>query len=544
MTAFQQFRLWLRRAPLPERVAAGLGTALAVAVIAWFLVPSSTHSKQSNLNVASGSNGATGSSAASNGNGTGSGSSDAVGGGLGGSGGARTGGATSGATGGSGGPSGTGGGSGGSGVTGSGTGSGNTPAITVSGSKGCTSPPGSDQGATSSQIKVAILLVNVAGPASTTVGGYPTPQIQQQYFQQDLDAVNAAGGVACRKVVADFYSPNIADEADLQQTCLSVEQGGYFAVLDVGSYFLFPSLATCFPNNHIPYFGGAVLPQAEQQQFYPYLFGQGIAENNYRNAVYGLQQQGFFSPAKGFFKLGLVYRDCVPQYLGEVESYLAQAGVPTSKIVPYDLGCSAALYAPPSSVEQAVLMFKADNVHNVTFINDINDFANFTSIANQQQFKPWYGSPDDGVVAASSGQGGYNYQNMDHMLVTTQERYAEETTPGMTPTAGTLNCNAIYSHYGEPTTYKQLDGAGGVSCDMVWEFAAAVDHAPVLQRNALAAGLNTVKSVEFSYPWGPNDFSGYHWTTGGGFWRPVEFYASCTCWHVLNPTFSASVPTA
>ena len=548
MSPFQQFRLWLRRAPLGERAGAGVGAALAVAAVAWLLVPSSNHQNGNNVGVAGGPNASVG--ATSTGAGGGSSLRSTIGGstpgGNGGSagatGGSVAGGGSSGLTGGSGGSSGSGSGNSGSGTSrGSGGGTGpQTPA--GGGGSGCVS--GSDQGVTSHQIKIAILLVNVAGAASTTVGGYPTPQVQQQYFQQVLDSANASGGADCRKLVADFYSPNVADQAELQQTCLSVEQGGYFAVLDVGSYFLFPSLATCFPNSHIPYFGGAILPQSEQQQYYPYLFGGGVAESNYRNAVYGLQQQGFFSPAKGFSKLGLVYRDCEPQYLAAYKSYLAQAGVPNSKIDAFDLGCSPALYAPPSEVEQAVLQFEGDHVHNVTFINDVNDFANFTSIANQQGFHPWYGSPDDGEVAASSGNGGYNYQNMNHMIAISGERYGEESTVGMSPTAGTSQCAAIYGRYGEPSPYKQLDGAGGVSCDMVWELVAAIDHAPILQRNALAAGLQAAKSVEFSYPWGPNDFTGYHWTTGGRFWRPVEFFASCTCWHVLDPTFHPAVSSA
>lgn len=341
--------------------------------------------------------------------------------------------------------------------------------------------------------------------------------------------------------MADFYSPNVADEADLQQTCTNLQQGGYFAVVDVGSYFLFPSLASCFPQGHLPYFGGAILPQQQQAQYYPYMFGGGLAEETYRNAVYGLEQQGFFSTAKGFTKLGLVYRDCEPQYLGEAEDDLAQVGVSRSKIDPYDLGCSSALFAPPSTIEQAILKFKTDNVHNVTFINDINDFANFTSVAEQQSFDPWYGSPDEGEVAASSGSGNYNYQNMNHMIAITSERYGEQTTPGMSPTPGTTACTAIYSHYGEPSPYKQLDGAGGVSCDFIWELAAAIDHVPVLQRNAVAAGLQAARSVQFSYPFGPNDFTGYHWTTFGSFWRPVEFFDDCTCWHVLDPSFNVRV---
>ena len=39
MLPFQQARLWARRAPTPERVAAVVGAALLVTVVAWLLVP-------------------------------------------------------------------------------------------------------------------------------------------------------------------------------------------------------------------------------------------------------------------------------------------------------------------------------------------------------------------------------------------------------------------------------------------------------------------------------------------------------------------------
>jgi hypothetical protein len=529
MTPFQQFRLWARRAPATERVAAAIGAALALAVLGWLIVPPRSQTA-ANLATFGGTSGSVTSANPTTGSkvppafgqdSTASGSAGAVNNQA---------------------PASA------SGAGATAASKANTPTativngITTNGPGGCVSPPGTDEGVTPTQVKIAVLLVNVAGPASTAVAGYPTPSLQQQYFQQVIDNLNSQGGVACRKLVADFYSPNVADQGSLQQTCLQVQQGGYFAVLDVGSFYLFPSLASCFPEDHIPYFGGVVLPAKEQAQYYPYLFGTSLAENAYRNAIFALQQQGFFSAADGFTKLGLVYRDCEPEYLPEVEGFLDQVGVASSKIVTYDLGCSSALYAPPSAIEQAVLKFKENGVHNVTVINDINDFANFTTVAQQQGFHPRYGLPDDGIVAASSGSGDYNYQNMDNMIVITMNRWGEQTTPGISPSAGTQACNAIFARHGEPPVYQQGDGAGGVSCDMIWELASAIHHAPAVQRNALAAGLHAAKTVEFSYPWGPNDFTGQNVTTGGEFWRPVQFHASCTCWHVLDPTFHPSFP--
>ena len=73
-------------------------------------------------------------------------------------------------------------------------------------------------------------------------------------------------------------------------------------------------------------------------------------------------------------------------------------------------------------------------------------------------------------------------------------------------------------------------------------FRAAVDNAPALNGGALAAGLQRAKSVEASYPAGPNDFTGTRATTGGQFWRVAQFKAACKCWQVIDPNFHPSYP--
>jgi hypothetical protein len=68
-------------------------------------------------------------------------------------------------------------------------------------------------------------------------------------------------------------------------------------------------------------------------------------------------------------------------------------------------------------------------------------------------------------------------------------------------------------------------------------FAAAVSHASSLTHEALAAGLMAAKSVELSYPEGPNDFTAPGTTTAGQYWRPLQFRKSCRCWQVIDRTF-------
>ena len=88
--------------------------------------------------------------------------------------------------------------------------------------------------------------------------------------------------------------------------------------------------------------------------------------------------------------------------------------------------------------------------------------------------------------------------------------------------------------------YQRRLGGGGRICNNVGYFVAAVEHAPALTQDALAAGLQRARSVDFSFPEGPNDFSGNRVTHGGQFWRYDQFDRSCTCWKVVDPNFRPS----
>jgi hypothetical protein len=203
------------------------------------------------------------------------------------------------------------------------------------------------------------------------------------------------------------------------------------------------------------------------------------------------------------------------------------------------VGCPAA-FASPSDLEQAILQFQRAGVTNVTTTYFLGDFANFTNLAEQQRFRPQYGIGDDGTVNISYGSQHPDYANIQNAIAVTASRYGEERTPGLSPSAGTARCNAIFRSHGQPPVYGQPIGGGGLVCDELWMFQAAADHAGALARAGLAAGLQASRSVDFSYPEGPNDFTGPRVTTGGEYWRVDQFQSGCTCWRVVDPAFHPS----
>jgi hypothetical protein len=479
MTPFQEFRLWLRRAPNGQRAGAAVVTAVVVALLAWAIVPAST------------SNGSSGNTTTT--------------------------------------------------VT-----SENVPAVPptpAAAPSKCTNPTGTVPGITATTIKLAVIVVNITGLATNASLGVLSAPKEKQAYSGAIAAINKAGGVDCRQIVPEYINANPADQASLQQVCLQVVQTGAFAAIDSGAFAAFP-VVTCFGQHHTPYFGAYALPDSEMAKFYPYLFELNSLDTVYHDTISGLAERGWFKPAAGFTKLGLMYHDCYPELRTEALHWLAQAGVPASKVVQVDVGCPAA-FAAPTALEEAILKFKQAHVSNVMPINMPGDLAIFTRIASAQHFKPIYGFPDDQFLAISYGTEAPLYSNIANSYAIAANRNAENTTPALAaaPTAGTQKCTAVTG-----LNIINLPAAAGNACDVLWMFEAAVDHAPTLTQSSLADGLKAARSVDFSYPQGPNDFAaGSKITYAGQYWRVAQFKTSCTayqggCWEIVDAQWKPSFP--
>lgn len=528
MTPFQQFRLWARRAPANERVSAGLATAVVLTLLVWVLIPTG------------GGNGftstfPTGATATPNGSAAPSAAVGSVPGTTAGSvpGSSSASGAVPGTTSGAATTGGTAPTSGGS-TTGASTGT----TTTQSSSGGCQSPPASGPGVTDKTIKIAIALTQIVGPVGNAAFNVAQPQLQQDAYQAAIDDVNSNGGVACRKLVPQYYKSNPADQGSLGAQCNDITGGGFFAVLDTGAFDSTSSAYTCFPKAHIDYLSAYLIEEKLRREFYPYVFAFNTYDAVYHDSVFGLAAKGFFKPSNGFKKLGLLARSCFPEEVSQTKAWLAQVGVPASKISYYSVGCPAVI-APDSSLQQAVLQFKRDGVTNVTYVQFTGDIAQFTNDAQQQRATWKYGMPNDQLVTTSYGSRHPNYQQFNGAITVSQDRDGEETTPGATPTAATKRCDAVLAKKGIAPTYKQPYAVGN-ACDQIWMLAAALNHAPAISTDALAAGLQAAKSVAFSFPQGPNDFSKQGSTYGGQYYRYDTYTTKCNCWRVSDATFRRS----
>jgi hypothetical protein len=517
MRPCQEFRFWARRAPTAERISASVAAVLVVVLLAWLLVPGSGP-KSTNLAAAGGGvSGEPGTGPEANG------APGAAGAGP-----SASGGPAAGATG-AGGSAGAASKPGAAAGTAAGAAGGLAP--------GCPAASGVT-GVSATQIKVAVTLTNIVGPAANSIFGIASPADQQKWYEAQLDDINKKGGIACRKVVPTFYPTNPSDQNELQQRCLQIAQSGAFAEIDNGSYAIYPQ-KHCFAQHRIPFFGGYILFRSEIDGFYPYLFNISEFDTVDRNTVFALKDRGFFNIPPNE-KVGFTYRDCDKPLVDKWLSWFQQAGVPSSQLVTYDFGCPA-VFANPSDIQAAVLKFKSANVTRLTAHQIVGDFANFSNVAEQQGFRPKYGLPDESIIDVAYGSQAPNSNNIVDAIAIAQGRSGEERTPGATPSAGTARCDAIYQAHGIAPTYKVPPGAGYV-CSQLWMFQAAINNAPVFRAEALAAGLQRAQSIDVSYPAGPNNFTGVRQTTGGQFWRVAQFKADCKCWQVIDPNFHPSYP--
>jgi hypothetical protein len=397
-------------------------------------------------------------------------------------------------------------------------------------------PSSSAPGVSSREITIAVTIPEIVGPAGNRTFGLPTVDEQKQKYDTVIASVNATGGVACRKLVPKYYTVNPADESDMHAKCLDISNAGVFGVIDDGGEY---ANADCFGQHHIPFMGDNLLFADTARTYYPYVMSAwNLYDNAYRTAVFGLKQRGFFDPSRGFRKLGFMYFSCHSEVISEMTDYLHQAGLSDSDIVGYDAGCPSPPLASPSDIQQAILKFKSSGVTNVTFAYFLGSIGTFTKVAQQQGFHPKYGLADDGYIGVSYGTSKPDPANFNGAITITTSRYGEEHTPSYKPTAGTTRCNRIFVKARLTPIYQEPAASnGGWVCDLVWMFQAAVDSAPSLSQNALAAGLMSAKSLDFSYPGGPNDFAASHGISSGSSWRVAEYAGGCACWKLADATY-------
>jgi hypothetical protein len=354
-------------------------------------------------------------------------------------------------------------------------------------------------------------------------------------------SINKAGGAGCRKITLSFYNVNPVDAAGAQQSCLTIAAAHPYIVVDVGALSAVGA-SDCIPQHKIPLVSVYLTPD-KLAKFYPYyLSATDVPTDTIRNGVLGLAKMGYYSAATGFKKLGLLYSTCNPTYIVAERAALKEAGIPSNRIVSFNLGCPAGQTYTPAAMQQSVLAFKNAGVTNVADAEAGSSLQVFTQVAAQQGFKPKYTLNNSLVIIpVTSGSVAPNPANLNGAVNVVSQAYGEQTTPGYKQTSGTARCNAIFTAAGQPTMYKQMDGYGGVACNYLWFVQGLLNHAPTLQAGKLPTAMHGIGSLAFSYPYAPVDYASAPKGAvyGLSYWRAANYVASCQCWHIPNPTWNA-----
>ena len=514
MTPFEEFRLWVRQGAPFERTAAAVAAIVALALVAWVLVPPGRDSDGAAETVAVGGRPLAGNPTSEPGGPSGSDPGTA---------GPAAGGSDAGGTPG---PTSAGQVPGGQQQQGR-TGGQNQSAPTQS-----TCPAGStDQGVTEKTITIAVILLNVAG--GNSILGVPEPGEQRTANEAMVKYINEQGGIKCRKLEAKYYTDNPLESNSEHAICLEIIEAKVFAV--IGGLYQ-PQNATCLPQAKIPSFTQTIRPTSEMRQFSPYLFTfYNDSDSNFRTLVAGAKERGFFN---GMKKLGVITYQCFPEYAPQLFGALERAGFPKKDIATFDYGCPpGGLIIPPSTVAQAVSAFQGAGVDRVMSAGP--NLAAFSGQAERQSYRPKYvvSGVDTTLELTNSGGFAPDRANFNGALGITNSQYGALNSPGTALSGPTAECDRALTQGGAQKTTAGIGYMGG-TCNQFRMFWLGSSKAQTLTRAAISSGLNTLGRAEQSYPGAPALWNNPAKTWAGPYWRPVHYEGECNCWKVDRADFS------
>jgi hypothetical protein len=513
MTPLLQFRLWWRRGSAAERLSVTIATGLVVALAAWILVPTTSDDSPTSAVRAGAQDGAT-----AVGDTDGPSTQDTVAPGTDATGGTDGNGAAAGTGGTSGGTTGTGGGSTGTQSTG----------------PSCLPTPPGAPGVTDDTITIAVTLLDLAGPIGNSAAGQQSADEAEAVAQSVINDINARGGVQCRELKAKFYKFNPINPDAGRASCLQVIEARPAVVADVGGFAFPQSAYLCIPQQKIPIITVSTILQSEVADHAPFLASPtSDATTMMRDTAFGLRDRGYFDPAKGFKKLGLLYDECSAEVNKALDDSLAKAGVTGAS--KFTFPCPPNGFGSPADMAQAVAQHRRDGVTHVIPLTGSGSFNRYADAAEAQRYRPKYAVTDyQGLPVTAASNLKPNGDNFDGAVAMTTNSFGMNTTPGAQIDAGTKRCQGLIVKAGVPAenVYK---GAGG-GCSALWDVEAALKGARSLAPDGILPGLFAAGPIQHAYSTPDATFKAPSKYYGGDTWLPIQWRKDCSCWHWLEMT--------
>jgi len=435
----------------------------------------------------------------------------------------------------------TGGAGGGATTGGAATGGGAAATTQGAGGKACPAGAGAP-GVTDKTVNIAVALLDLAGPIGNGAAGQAPADSQQKMVEGLIKEINGRGGAGCRQLAAKFYKFNPIGADQGRAGCLEIIQSRPALVIDLGGFAFPQSAYNCIPQQKIPIITASVVLASEITKFAPYLATPAPDLGTVmRDTAFGLRDRGWFDPAKGFKKLGLLYDECAPEVNKTLDDALAKAGISGDKVSKYSFPCPPNGFASPADMAQAVSQHRLAGVTHVIPLTGGGSFRPYTEAANGQGFKPRYAITDyQGNTVTATSNLRPNPDNFDRALAMSPQKFGINTTPGFQLDEATKRCQATAQKAGlSPEIIFQ--GAGG-SCSMMTVAEAALNNAKSLTPESILPGLFTAGLLPMAYSYSDVTYKAPNKLGGGDTYAPIEWHKECICWRILEAKRSPSFP--
>lgn len=390
----------------------------------------------------------------------------------------------------------------------------------------------SDRGLTATTAKVGFVIMDVGGLRNAGFGVIKTREDIPQVIDALVDWANDNGGLNGRKIVpvkkvADLINPN-----DQRNKCLEFTQRDQvFAVLDSFTY-VFPSTRACFTvENKTPYFGAFPGGKQELAKAAPFQVStSGDSNRMIKNWVYGAKAEGFFDPAKGFKKLGILTDNCdrsVYDGADGLKAHLKAVGI--KEWSEFASGCD--ITDQQSSGAPAVLRHRQDGVTHVMLASFSTAASAYTrAAASQSGWKPKYFVSDFGFMSWDGSTPDLDPGQWDGVRAVTST-HTGELAVGKPLSPQAKACSKILTDRGlPPITEYNRDYEAWLFCDHLRLLVAGAKLAPRnLTRLSWGAAVQKVGDFTSAFFNGvryePGVFAG-----GGHNLALIEWQRACACY--------------
>lgn len=418
-------------------------------------------------------------------------------------------------------------------------------------SPGATRPPLLVPGVTSTTIKFGAAYSTDTGEANAALGANLDQGDARQYYNALVKQVNAAGGIAGRKLVPSYFevkstSTASADSVD-QAACEKwTRDDPVFAVFG-GTSELFRSCAE--RAGVVNLYSGASNSLARTfRRYLHYVEVSSLAlDRAERATAEGLARTDYFGTKP---TIGVVAWDD-PNYRSAVESSL----VPTLRGLGYAVKARAYVKVAQdnsqvgdssAAASNAVLTFRNSGVDHVLIVDGpAGVFGGtgltllFVKAAGAQLYHPRYGLNDSNSPESGRQAGLWSADDMRGARVVSWDDVLDESDKGAAPNVRRKACLGLMAHEGISTTDLNARGAALRACDYVWFLRDTLGVAPAaISRDVFIGAVNRLgSSYRSPMLYGTSFAAGQH--DGVGKLRLMKLDDTCGCFVYASAPYPA-----